>query len=153
MRTHIQVVAIVHVVYNLLAVLAAVGFIIFWAIASFGIGAGAAASGEASADESAAIGSFLAAFGLVVGCASLLPSLPGFLAGLGLLRKHSWARLVLIIVSAIHVLTFMPTGIVIGGYSLWVLLNPETKAIIEGYDWIPRDNGPAKPSPPQQLDV
>ena len=75
--------------------------------------------------------SFLAAFGLLIGCASLVPALPGFLGGVGLLRHHSWARLVLIIVSAVHVLTFLPTGIIIGGYSLWVLLTPETKAIID----------------------
>jgi hypothetical protein len=148
MRTHIQIVGIVHVVYNLLAVLAALTFIGVWFVASGAIGAGAAASGETSPGEGAAIGSFLAVFGLLIGCASLVPALPGFLGGVGLLRHHSWARLVLIIVSAIHVLTFVPTSVVLGAYSLWVLLTPETKAIIDGYDWIPKDTAP-KP----QLDV
>lgn len=147
MRTHIQIVGIVHLVYNLLAVIAALAFIGVWIVAAGAIGAGAAASGETSPGGGAAIGSFLAAFGLVLGCASLVPALPGFLGGIGLLRKHSWARLVLIIVSAVHVLTFLPTGIVIGGYSLWVLLNPETKAIIEGYEWIPKDTGPPPRDP------
>jgi hypothetical protein len=145
MRTHIQIVGIVHLVYNLLAVLAALTFIGIWVAATLGIGAGAAASGEVSGGGAAALVAGLGVLGVVIGCASLVPALPGFLGGIGLLRKHSWARFVLIIVSAVHVLTFLPTGIVIGGYSLWVLLNPETKAIIEGYDWIPKDAGPATP--------
>jgi hypothetical protein len=45
----------------------------------------------------------------------------------------------------------VPTGIAIGLYSLWVLLQPETKAIFEGYDWIPTDVEPAAPSVPPVL--
>lgn len=139
MRTHIQIVGIVHVVYNLLAVLAGLFFIGVWLLASGAIGVGAAGSGEMDPAGGVFLGGFLAAFGLLVGCLSLIPSLPGFLGGIACLRHRPWSRLVLIVVSVLHIITFVPTSVILGAYSLWVLLHAETKAIFEGYDWIPRD--------------
>lgn len=139
LRTHIQIVGILHVVYNGLAVLTGVGFIVFWVLFSGAVGAGAAGSGEVPPVGGVALGGFLAAFGLLVGCLSLIPSLPGFLGGIACMRHRPWSRLVLIVVSALHIITFVPTSVLLGAYSLWVLLHPETKAVMEGYDWIPKD--------------
>lgn len=139
MRTHIQIVGILHVVYNGLAVLTGIGFIVFWVLFSGAVGAGAAGSGEMPPAGGVALGGFLAAFGLLVGCLSLIPSLPGFLGGIACMRHRPWARLVLIVVSGLHIITFVPTSVLLGAYSLWVLLHPETKAVMEGYDWIPKD--------------
>ena len=47
-------------------------------------------------------------------------ALPGLLAGIGLLRRRNWGRILAIIVSFLNLLNF-PIGTVIGGYSLWVL--------------------------------
>lgn len=139
MRTHIQIVGIVHVVYNLLAVIAGVVFIAIWVMASGAIGVGAASAGEVGSAGGVAIGGFLAAFGLLMGCVSLVPSLPGFLAGIACLKHRPWARIVLIVVSGLHIVTLVPTSVILGGYSLYVLLHPETRAIFGGYDWLPQD--------------
>lgn len=139
MRTHIQIVGFLHVIYNGLAVLTGVGAIVFWILASIGIAAGAAGSGEVTPGGGLALGSLLAGFGLLIGCVALVPSLPGFLGGIACLRHRPWSRLVLIVVSVLHIITFVPTSVLLGAYSLYVLLHPETKAIFEGYDWIPRD--------------
>jgi hypothetical protein len=47
-------------------------------------------------------------------------ALPGLLAGIGLLRRSNWGRILAIIVSFLNLLNF-PIGTVIGAYSLWVL--------------------------------
>jgi hypothetical protein len=55
----------------------------------------------------------------------LVISLPCVIAGRFVMDWHDWARVLLIICSALNVLNF-PFGSALGGYSLWVLLEPET---------------------------
>lgn len=147
MRTHIKIVGAIHVIYNLLAVLTVIGGVALWLGTSGAIGVGATLSGDVTPQSGAALSGVLAILGLIVGFCMLVPSLPGFLGGVGVLRQRPWARLLLVLVSVLHVVTFLPTGIAIGLYSLWVLLQPQTKAIFEGYDWIPTgdDAAPEKP--------
>jgi hypothetical protein len=121
---HIRLVGILHVCWNLLGVLTGVGFFILWMAGSGLIGA------VAGADQGAEAGA-------VVGCGLLLPTLPGFLGGWKLMQKRPWARWVVVVVSVIHLFAF-PLGTALGVYSLWVLLDPETAAIIDGSDWIPK---------------
>lgn len=47
-------------------------------------------------------------------------SLPGLLAGYGLLKRRSWARVLAIVVSIFKLVNF-PIGTAVGGYTLWVL--------------------------------
>jgi tRNA A-37 threonylcarbamoyl transferase component Bud32 len=54
-----------------------------------------------------------------------LTSVPEVIAGIGLLKRRSWAR-ILAIVLAILDLIHIPIGTAIGIYALWVLLNDET---------------------------
>jgi len=60
----------------------------------------------------------------------LILSLPGIIAGVGLLKFRPWARIVAIILGALHLLSF-PFGTALGVYTLIVLLNPETVALFE----------------------
>jgi hypothetical protein len=50
-----------------------------------------------------------------------LLSLPGFLAGYGLLRRREWGRILAIVVAFLSLLNF-PLGTLLGAYALWVLL-------------------------------
>jgi len=68
-----------------------------------------------------------------------LLSLPGILAGWGLLNYKPWARILAIVLSALNLLS-VPIGTVIGAYGLWVLLNTETERLFL--------SPPAKPTPP-----
>lgn len=52
-------------------------------------------------------------------------SIPGLIAGLALFKHKEWARIVILIISVIKLLSF-PIGTVIGGYSIWVLVQRET---------------------------
>ena len=53
-------------------------------------------------------------------------SLPGFLAGYGLLKQKSWGRILAVVMAFIYLLK-PPVGTVLGVYALWVLFNEETE--------------------------
>lgn len=123
MRTHLQVVAVLHLVLNALCVLGGLAFIGAWLVGSSLVG------GLAGAEHGAQTGGLLALLlsfpGVVIGCGLLLPGLPGVVGGIGLLRGASWARWLLVVVSVLQ-LTNIPVGTALGVYSLWVLLHPES---------------------------
>jgi hypothetical protein len=55
-------------------------------------------------------------------------SLPGLIAGIGLLQFRPWARILTIVLSAIHLLN-VPFGTALGIYGLWALLSREGEAL------------------------
>jgi hypothetical protein len=67
----------------------------------------------------------LAVVGFFVGIFLFILSVPGIIGGIGLFKRREWARILVLITSALHLLNF-PIGTAIGGYSIWVLVNPET---------------------------
>jgi hypothetical protein len=60
-----------------------------------------------------------------------LTSLPEVIAGIGLLKRRSWARILAIIIAILD-LIYIPIGTAIGIYALWVLLNDETARMFAG---------------------
>lgn len=61
-----------------------------------------------------AVSSFLALLGL-----------PKIVAGIGLLKRHEWARVMTIVLSILE-LWSVPFGLALGIYSLIILFNPDT---------------------------
>ena len=57
-------------------------------------------------------------------------SLLGIIGGIGLFAYKSWARILIMIVSAINCLN-IPVGTAKGVYSIWVLMQPETIELFE----------------------
>lgn len=60
----------------------------------------------------------------------LLLSSLGVIGGIGLFSYRSWARVLVMIVSAINCLN-IPVGTAKGVYSIWVLMQPETIEMFE----------------------
>jgi uncharacterized membrane protein len=54
-------------------------------------------------------------------------SIPDIIAGIGMLERRPWARILGIVLSILGLLNF-PLRTVAGVYGLWVLFNPETEA-------------------------
>ena len=54
----------------------------------------------------------------------------GIIGGIGLFTYKSWARILVMIVSAINCLN-IPVGTAKGIYSIWVLMQPETIELFE----------------------
>ncbi|MBD3345199.1 MAG: hypothetical protein GF401_09080 [Chitinivibrionales bacterium] len=66
----------------------------------------------------------------VVAIALTIISIPGLIVGIGILKRKSWARLIAIILGVINLFNF-PIGTILGVYTFWVLLNPESSALFE----------------------
>lgn len=58
----------------------------------------------------------------------LVLSLPTFILGFGLYNLRPWARILGLVLAAIHLLN-VPVGTIISVYAFWVLLNPQTEAL------------------------
>jgi len=52
-------------------------------------------------------------------------SIPGLIAGFAYLRHREWARITLLVVSFFYLIN-IPLGTLLGGYSIWVLMQEET---------------------------
>jgi len=118
MANHVRVVAILRIVFGALGLLVAAG-----ALALFGGLAGLAGMAGEGSSVSIAV-PILGGIGGVAFLIIAVLSLPGLIAGLGLLRYRSWARILTLILSAIDLLN-VPFGTALGLYSLWVLLSTE----------------------------
>jgi hypothetical protein len=51
-------------------------------------------------------------------------SIPGIVAGVGLLKRKEWARILTLILSVIDLINF-PVGTAVGAYSIWAMVQPE----------------------------
>jgi len=115
MRQHVPILGWCFIVYH--AIVALVGICIGLIVS----GAGAISGERDAIFVTGAVGVAIAGFLIVL-------SLPGIIAGLGLLKFRPWARILAIIVGALHLLSF-PLGTALGVYTLVVLLNNEAPAV------------------------
>ena len=123
MTTHVKVLGALYLALSALSLLCA----LFLALA---VGTAGAIVGSAADAHDAAValpiigiaGTALVAFLVIV-------SLPGLIAGIGLLKFRPWARVVGIIVAVLY-LVHIPFGTIIGIYGLWVLLSRETESVL-----------------------
>jgi hypothetical protein len=122
MASHIRVVAWLHIVFGGLGLCAALV-----ALFLFGGAAGLVSMGGQDGRIAASIMGILAVVAFV---ALLVLSLPGLIAGVGLLSFRPWARILMIILSALHLLN-VPLGTALGAYGLWALLSNEGSRLFE----------------------
>jgi hypothetical protein len=122
MATHIRVLGILHIVFGGLGML--LGAAMF---AMFGIAGLAGLSANASSDAPMAL-PIVGGIGVLIFVVAVVLSAPGVIAGFGLLNFKPWARILTIVISALHLLNF-PLGTALGGYGLWALLSREGEAL------------------------
>ncbi|MEZ4713914.1 MAG: hypothetical protein R3A44_42410 [Caldilineaceae bacterium] len=63
----------------------------------------------------------LSMVGTAVGSLLALLSLPGIIAGVGVLKRQEWARYLALVVAILGLVNF-PLGTIVGLYTIWVLL-------------------------------
>jgi hypothetical protein len=126
MADHVKILAVLHIVFGALGLLAALLILVI-----FGGVAGIVT--EVSHDPDAYVAApILGVIGVVIFGLLLLLSLPGVLAGVGLLKFQPWARVLTIVLCAINLLN-VPFGTALGIYGLWVLLNTETERLFAAH--------------------
>jgi hypothetical protein len=64
-----------------------------------------------------------------MGAMTAAPGLPWLIGGIGVLKGREWGRITLVALSFV-VLLAIPIGTVLGWYTLWVLMNPETRRLM-----------------------
>jgi hypothetical protein len=121
MKDHVKILGILNIVYGgLICLLGLVLFLIFAGIAGI-----VGASGEHDGQN---VAPWLAFAGVVAGVILVLLGIPGVIGGWGLMNYQGWARILVIILSILH-LPSIPIGTAIGVYGLWVLFNEDTKRL------------------------
>ena len=122
MQQHVKILGWLHIAFGILGILLGVV-----GLAIFGGLVGLIAATDQSADKATGM-AVLGAIGVFVLIVALVLSVPGLIAGVGLLGFRPWARLLGIIISALDLL-HVPFGTALGIYGLWVLLSPEGEAL------------------------
>ena len=112
MHKHITAVAAMHIGFGIFNIVA--GLVLFLLLSGIGI---------FSNDKEAEfvlniVGGSIATFLIVV-------SIPGIIGGIGLLKYKNWARILVLIISAIGLLN-VPFGTALGIYSIWTIVQDET---------------------------
>ena len=112
MQSHVTILAALYIGFSILGLLGA--FFVF-----SGLALGGALSGDLAAfGATAGIGAFIAGFILLI-------SVPGLIGGIGLLKRREWARILVLVLGFINLIN-IPFGTILGAYSIWVLIKPET---------------------------
>jgi len=117
MQQHVRVLAWLFIVYS-----AFIDVVALIAIAVLG-GAGALSGDRHAFMISGALGIAIAIFLFLI-------SVPGILAGIGLLKYQQWARILALVLAVLHLFSF-PLGTALGIYAFWVLLNPQVTPLFE----------------------
>jgi hypothetical protein len=93
--------------------------------------AGAMGIVGASADSDARVAMpIIGLTGMALVSFLLVLSIPGFIVGIGLLKRRPWARIAGIVLSIVG-MTAIPIGTALGIYGLWVLLSKETERLFQ----------------------
>jgi hypothetical protein len=122
MATHVKVLAVMYLVLSAFGLCAALFMSLLFGTAGTIVGSSADPHDAAIALPLIGLtGSVLVSFLVVT-------SLPGLVAGIGLLQFRPWARILAIVLAIIN-LIHIPFGTVVGIYGLWVLFNSETERL------------------------
>jgi hypothetical protein len=120
MRDHLKILGWLYAVSGGLVLLLAAVFGTLFGVA--GVVAGGEEGGALIGGLGLALALFIAAMGI-----------PSLVCGWALLNYKPWARVLGIILSVLQLASF-PVGTALGGYGLWVLLNDESKRVLEAGD-------------------
>ena len=117
MEKHVHLLGVLHIVFSALGLLAAI--IVFVAVVGGGL---------ISGDQEAVTITMIV--GTAVGGLIGILSIPGIIGGVGLLKRKSWAKILVLIIGILN-LPGIPVGTALGIYTIWVLMCEETNQVFE----------------------
>jgi hypothetical protein len=130
MREHVKILGILNIAMSALTALAG----IFLLLILGGVGTAITAAGHSGKfpdlENPQIAGPIIGVVGIAIGTFLLALSAPAIIGGIGLLKCRPWSRILMIVVSSLHLLSF-PFGTALGIYGLWVLLNEESRRLLE----------------------
>ena len=114
-QKHITILAVFYIGLSLVGL--AISISLFLLLSGIGI----------AVDEPIAL-RILVSIGTAFLCLSSIASIPSLIAGIGLLARRSWGR-ILALILAVFKLFNIPIGTVVGVYAFWVLMQDEVEEI------------------------
>jgi hypothetical protein len=123
MEQHVKILGVLNIVWGALGSLS--GLVI---LLVFGGAFGVLNAVALHHPEAAFVPPILVLIGGAISIFLLLLSVPSIIAGIGLLYFKPWARILAIVVSALHLMN-IPFGTALGIYGLWVLFSPKSQII------------------------
>ena len=116
MERHVTLVAAFHIGYGVLGIVWAT---VIWAVVL----------GMTFIPEDTEVIRIVSVITNAVAIIMFFVSIPGIVGGIGLLKRLSWARILVLVISVLHLFR-IPIGTALGIYSIWVLTNEETKELL-----------------------
>ena len=130
MRDHIKILGILNIVMGTLtSLVGVVAMLAMGTIASFIVASLPSTSGSDYHDAVVAA-PLVATIGFGIAIFFFALGLPSIIGGWGLMHYRPWSRILMIVVSAFH-LIHIPLGTALGIYGLFVLLNADAQRILQ----------------------
>ena len=123
MDTHVKVLGVLEIAMSSFGLLGAIVLMLIFGGAMGIVGARGDADAAFALPIIGITGMALVSFLLVL-------SVPGFIVGIGLLKRRPWARIAGIVMSILGMMA-VPFGTVLGIYGLWVLFSKETEQLFQ----------------------
>ena len=114
---HLTIFSILLITYDTILLLLGIGFI-----------KGFSFVGNFVQDETANI--VLTSVGNIVGSILLVVSIPAIIAGVGLIYRKSWSRILSLIICAVKLFN-IPFGTALGIYGFWILMQDEAIELLK----------------------
>jgi hypothetical protein len=130
MEKHITILGVLYIVFGALGLLAGLGLLAL--LSTIGI---------VSDDQQAF--AILTLIGSVIAVVLSVFSVPGIIGGIWLMKRKEWARILVLILGFINLLN-IPFGTILGGYTIWALLNTEMVKLFA----VQPQSAPPAPIPP-----
>lgn len=118
-KNHVNLVAVLHIVFGALTIAGAIVLLFLMQFAGHYIPEDESLAREIIGSIGYLLAGFIAFFGLI-----------GLLAGASLYSYRQWARILVIVISAISCLN-IPIGTAKGVYSIWALMQPEVQDLFK----------------------
>jgi hypothetical protein len=118
-KNHVNLVAVLHIVFGALTIAGAIVLLFLMQFAGHYIPEDETLAREIVGSIGYLLAGLIGFFGLI-----------GLLAGASLYSYRQWARILVIVISAINCLN-IPIGTAKGVYSIWALMQPEVQELFE----------------------
>jgi hypothetical protein len=146
MRDHIKILGILNIIMgSLTALIGVAALVVLSGVASF-MAFGPPNPSGSDADDARAFAPWMGLIGILVMCFLMAVALPAIIGGWGLLKYKSWSRVLMIIISALH-LPSIPLGTALGIYGLWVLTNDQSRQLLDTGGALPPQIYPMQQQP------
>jgi hypothetical protein len=116
-QNHITLLGVLHITRGALILL--IGMAIFAILSGVGV----------LSDDETAMG-VLGLIGMIVLFIMFALAVPSIIAGIGVLMRREWGRITALVVGILS-LVDIPFGTALGVYSIWVLMNDETRVLFQ----------------------